>query len=444
MSDFDPYLKWLGIRDSQQPPNHYRLLGLDRFESNPEVISIAADRQMAHIRTFQIGQHGEISQKILNELAEARRCLLNDEKRSAYDKSLVTTSVPAQIIEVAPRSLQAVDPLEPPPIQPPPANPKGRAEFQPVDPSDIESSYPKLTIRSRKKSKQKYRVLIQLFAIAGGGLAAVSVSAWMIQSGWLQSFVSNNDVKAIRPSTKLEPENQPVDRTKTDSAVTAKTRKNNSRKPAKQPAVDGMRDKNSRPGTENPAGAMPIEKKTTPDKDHSNGNSIPGNSIPGNSIPGNPIDPDIAFQKLLPWDQPRWPPLPEELISPSAELDRLLQPTRIAIALREFDEARAHWRLVKLQVRALDPRIDMARQVEDLKRFWSLVSKAAAKLRLGDELVFRDTPIKVKNKNENGIFVKLVDGRGTMKFFATNLKKLDRDLVVALARKQGSYERQTD
>jgi len=24
---FDPYLKWLGIRDKDQPPHHYRLLG---------------------------------------------------------------------------------------------------------------------------------------------------------------------------------------------------------------------------------------------------------------------------------------------------------------------------------------------------------------------------------------------------------------------------------
>ena len=38
----DPYHKWLGISPKDQPPDHYRLLGIDRFESDPEVISSAA------------------------------------------------------------------------------------------------------------------------------------------------------------------------------------------------------------------------------------------------------------------------------------------------------------------------------------------------------------------------------------------------------------------
>ena len=53
--NFDPYLHWLGIRDRQRPPNHYRLLGVELFEDDPDVISNAGDRQMAHVRTFQTG-----------------------------------------------------------------------------------------------------------------------------------------------------------------------------------------------------------------------------------------------------------------------------------------------------------------------------------------------------------------------------------------------------
>ena len=45
---FDPYLQWLGIRDAQRPPNHYRLLGVAQLESDTDVISSAADRQMAN------------------------------------------------------------------------------------------------------------------------------------------------------------------------------------------------------------------------------------------------------------------------------------------------------------------------------------------------------------------------------------------------------------
>jgi hypothetical protein len=68
---FDPYLHWLGIRDPQRPPNHYRLLGLEPFETDPEVILNAADRQMMHIRRFQGGRHSLESQQVLNELAAA-------------------------------------------------------------------------------------------------------------------------------------------------------------------------------------------------------------------------------------------------------------------------------------------------------------------------------------------------------------------------------------
>jgi hypothetical protein len=66
---FDPYYRWLGISPKHQPPDHYQLLGVEQFESDPEVIRDAAAQRMAHSRTYQLGQHSELSQKILNELA---------------------------------------------------------------------------------------------------------------------------------------------------------------------------------------------------------------------------------------------------------------------------------------------------------------------------------------------------------------------------------------
>ncbi len=85
---FDPYRKWLGIPQWEQPADHYRLLGITVFEHDPDVIEAAADRQMAHIRNYQSGHHSELSQTILNELAAARVCLLNAEKKKAYDEQL--------------------------------------------------------------------------------------------------------------------------------------------------------------------------------------------------------------------------------------------------------------------------------------------------------------------------------------------------------------------
>ena len=88
MASFDPYHQWLGISPAEQPPDHYRLLGINRFEDNPSVIENAADRQMAHLKTFQTGPHSADSQRLLNQIASARICLLNTDKKTAYDLQL--------------------------------------------------------------------------------------------------------------------------------------------------------------------------------------------------------------------------------------------------------------------------------------------------------------------------------------------------------------------
>jgi hypothetical protein len=115
---FDPYHRWLGISPKDQPPNHYRLLAIDLLEADPEVIRDAAERQMAHVRTYQLGQYVELSQRILNELAGAKACLLDPAKKAAYDAS---PKVQAQ--QKAKTSVASVDvqvPAPPPqPVKPP-------------------------------------------------------------------------------------------------------------------------------------------------------------------------------------------------------------------------------------------------------------------------------------------------------------------------------------
>ncbi len=85
---FDPYRKWLGIPSQDQAPNHYQLLGIPSGENDPDVIENAANRQMAHVRTFQAGKHSKLSQQILNELSTAKRVLLTSDKKSEYDAQL--------------------------------------------------------------------------------------------------------------------------------------------------------------------------------------------------------------------------------------------------------------------------------------------------------------------------------------------------------------------
>jgi serine/threonine protein kinase/anti-sigma factor RsiW len=121
LAAFDPYYQWLGIPPKDQPPNHYRLLGVERFEENPDVIASAAEQRTTYLRTFQLGKYSGLSQRLLNEVAKAKVCLLNPAQKAAYDARLKQQSLPAQ----------ATPPSAPPAPPPPKAPPKNQlGEYQ--------------------------------------------------------------------------------------------------------------------------------------------------------------------------------------------------------------------------------------------------------------------------------------------------------------------------
>ena len=138
--EFDAYHKWLGIAPKDQPPHHYRLLGVDLFEADDDVIASAADQRMAHVRSFQAGRHSALSQKILNQIAAARVCLLDAKKKAAYDAQLRR--------QLSPRS-DAPASVSPPAAAAPPApapKPKAAADdelgFAPLEPLTKEIAGP--------------------------------------------------------------------------------------------------------------------------------------------------------------------------------------------------------------------------------------------------------------------------------------------------------------
>ena len=149
---FDPYRIWLGIPAEEQPPHHYRLLGLKQLETNPEVIAHAADARMVHLKTFQTGRYSLLSQQLLNEVASAKLCLLDPQKKAAYDAQLQRsihtpsrwraqspTQTPSQSPPPQPPPPQPPPPqpppLQPQPLQPPPVQPPAyqSAEFRPPE-----------------------------------------------------------------------------------------------------------------------------------------------------------------------------------------------------------------------------------------------------------------------------------------------------------------------
>lgn len=135
--EIDPYYQWLGIPPAEQPPNHYRLLGLTLFESSVEAIDSASFRQTLHLRTYAVGPHSDHSQKLLNEVAAAKICLTKPDKKAAYDAELRTKLAPAEtpprapvIKPPVPPPLRTVRVPEPTPVYTPPASPRPRRQTQ--------------------------------------------------------------------------------------------------------------------------------------------------------------------------------------------------------------------------------------------------------------------------------------------------------------------------
>ena len=85
---FDPYHRWLSIPPLEQLPTHYRLLGLQPFEASFEVIENAAERQIAHVRSFLDTPLRPYAVNLISELDVARKCLLDSEAKAAYDACL--------------------------------------------------------------------------------------------------------------------------------------------------------------------------------------------------------------------------------------------------------------------------------------------------------------------------------------------------------------------
>jgi hypothetical protein len=125
---FDPYHKWLGIPPKDQPPNHYRLLGVEKFETDREVIDGAANRLMAYLQDLSIGESAAPAQRILNQISAVRLVLLNPAKKDAYDRQLQAESVPMA---------RPVSPRTPPPMAPPAAPLAATPPTAPAQPTAV-------------------------------------------------------------------------------------------------------------------------------------------------------------------------------------------------------------------------------------------------------------------------------------------------------------------
>ncbi|WP_145382140.1 FHA domain-containing protein [Botrimarina mediterranea] len=84
----DVYHKLLGIPPNEQPPTHYRLLAVEPFETDREVIANAARARCQFVKSVSL-TIPELTEPVLDAIMTAKRCLLDPVQRAAYDRELL-------------------------------------------------------------------------------------------------------------------------------------------------------------------------------------------------------------------------------------------------------------------------------------------------------------------------------------------------------------------
>ena len=96
----DLICEWLGLPAGTWPPDHYRLLGLEPGESDPERIERSVHERLDTVRRCQMA-HPEQATEAMNRLAQAYVCLTDPAGKRAYDAVLFGTAAPAAPAAVA-------------------------------------------------------------------------------------------------------------------------------------------------------------------------------------------------------------------------------------------------------------------------------------------------------------------------------------------------------
>ncbi len=408
-SDFNPYLKWLGIRSPS--PNHYQLLGIETFESDADVIVAAADRQMAHVRKYQNGPHSAQSQTLLNQLAAAKVCLLNAEKKLAYDAQLTAAELQTEMA----------------------------------------------SIRNKKRSPW-----LALSSIVGLGLAAAVFAIWSLGP----DLISLTSSDSSTPSTPADNQAAITSSTSRDSAGRAATELDEGFAASPpEPVADSQSvpatSENSVQlvGAESPAQPAPevaaIQQPAAPqsnepasqdatsskDTDKEKGPSdAPSTSAPLVGVidvppPANVGEAPDATQPA-PWekaaDSRRRPQRPfagqDHAI---AKLMQSLYDRNIEAADKLLDQVRADANDEPKRAEAL--RIEIV--YFKMKEFWDKADQGLAMVAVGDTLNYRNAAVTVIGKTPTGMRLQAANGK--QQDFDTARANIDADLAVALARANG-------
>ncbi len=100
---------WLGLSSAEWPPDHYRLLGLQPGESDPQLIEQHVHQRLDSVRCYQM-RHPEQATEAMNRLAQAFVCLTEPAAKERYDAGLRGVSLPRSTKTPTMHDMPVLDP----------------------------------------------------------------------------------------------------------------------------------------------------------------------------------------------------------------------------------------------------------------------------------------------------------------------------------------------
>ncbi|MCP4193552.1 MAG: hypothetical protein GY768_23310 [Planctomycetaceae bacterium] len=380
---FDPYHQWLGIRDLARPPSHYRLLGIETFESNREVIATAADRQMAHLRTYQHGKNVELSERILNEVSAAKVCLLDPEKKSVYDRHL--------------REIESPD--APPPLDAQ-LDSLGKLNRPEIVVPEQEKGVLKRPGRSARKPNRSRQLPTIVLGVSIAILIAV-LSFRFINPVEDQSSVSKTEPSQLESSTEPDGETEAgVEEVKEETKI-------------EEPESEGDGETESDVAVAKPS----VPDAETPEK---NSDSVSktdsGETGDGKVNPSSPWTLDRVSLGRRP-EFSATDPYQAVLVELSNR--NLTAAANATKRTQQFDTVRDRQKLDRVKL-----------LLYNMERFWQSIDEAKAALQKGATLLYRNEAVTVQQVDS--LQITLASANGQTKTFDLQTQALDVELAISL------------
>ena len=378
--DIDPYLLWLGIRDSKRPPNYYSLLGLSLYERNPEVIAKAAQLAMARVNSLGREEYPELADRVTSEIQAASSCLLVDSRRNDYEEGLRSEAG-----DSAPENATIPEITI--------GNSSGSARGS----SRIRSSSRSSSKRTKRRSSSsgysystRKKKKSWLPWLAGPAVLLVGVAAlWFFVLRDKDSFTNNKTDNTDSGTHALLQDPDPVDLEgydNTNEALPPPPERNLQSSIAEQQSDQPTAQ--DRQPTDNRNAAAPPQEKTA-------------------RKPGWPLDRPSLFP----------------------EIDRF----RGAVARRDLAGARRAINLARKTAKSSTEKavVDRWAAINDqIDLFWRTVERSLMNLGQGDELLWQGQVARVSGTELNSITVDLPSGES--KTFSTTRQEIDPELATAL------------